>query len=170
LSIEHFSIGIENTRFRAELLYCEGRGLAWFMPAAQEVRIDKWLWAVRLYKTRSLAAEACRGGHVTIASQAVKPSREVRVGDVVNARTGEILRTVKVTGLIERRVGAKVAPMYMEDQTSAEEYLRVMKQKEQSAAVPQRPKGAGRPTKRERREIEALERGSGVGDEERSFH
>jgi ribosome-associated heat shock protein Hsp15 len=131
-----------------------------------ELRIDKWLWAVRLYKTRSLATQACRGGHVTIAGQVVKPSREVRVGDVVNARTGEILRTVKVTGLIERRVGPKIAPMYMEDQTSATEYLRVMKQKEQSAAIPQRPKGAGRPTKRERREIEALEGKGGDWDGE----
>jgi ribosome-associated heat shock protein Hsp15 len=131
-----------------------------------QIRIDKWLWAVRLYKTRSLATQACRGGHVTIAGQAVKPSREIRVGDLVNAQTGEILRTVKVIGLIERRVGPKVAPNYMEDQTSAAEYLRVIKQKEQRAAIPQRPKGAGRPTKRERREIEALEGKGGDSDAE----
>jgi ribosome-associated heat shock protein Hsp15 len=123
-----------------------------------EIRIDKWLWAVRLYKTRSLASQACRGGHVTIAGQTVKPSRDVHVGDVINARTGEILRTVRVTGLIDRRVGPKIAPNYMEDQTAAEEYLRVMKKKENGAAVPQRPKGAGRPTKKDRRQIEALER------------
>jgi ribosome-associated heat shock protein Hsp15 len=93
---------------------------------------------------------------VIIAGQPVKPSRDVRVGDVINARTGEILRTVKVIGLIDRRVGPKVAPNYMEDQTPAEEYLRVMKRKEEAAAVPQRKKGAGRPTKKERRQLEAL--------------
>ena len=122
-----------------------------------EIRIDKWLWAVRLYKTRSLAAQACRGGHVSISGQPVRPSRDVRVGDVINARTGEILRTVKVIRLIERRVGPKVAPSYIEDQTPAEEYLRVMKRKEEAVAVPQREKGAGRPTKKERRQLEALD-------------
>ena len=127
------------------------------MTDAPEVRIDKWLWAVRLYKTRSLAAQACRGGHVTISGQPVKPSREVRIGDVINARTGEILRKAKVIGLIDRRVGPKVAPTYMEDQTPAEEYLRVMKRKEEGAAVPQRAKGSGRPTKKDRRQLEALD-------------
>jgi ribosome-associated heat shock protein Hsp15 len=120
------------------------------------VRIDKWLWAVRLYKTRGLATEACRGGHVSIGGQQVKPSRTVRVEDVITARTGEILRTVKVTGLIERRVGSKVVAKFLEDQTPASEYLRVMREKEAAASVPQRDKGAGRPTKRERRQMEAL--------------
>jgi ribosome-associated heat shock protein Hsp15 len=120
-----------------------------------EVRIDKWLWAVRLYKTRSLATEACRGGHVTIAGQHVKPSRTVRPGEVIAARTGEILRTVKVIEVIERRVGPKLVPNYMEDQTPAEEFLRAIEKKE-VAGIPQRDKGAGRPTKKERRQMEAL--------------
>ena len=120
-----------------------------------EVRIDKWLWAVRLYKTRSLATLACRGGHVTIAGQHVKPSRAVRLGEVVAARTGEMLRTVKVTGVIDRRVGPKLVPNYMDDQTPSEEFLRVI-QKKEAAGVPQRDKGAGRPTKKERRQMEAL--------------
>ena len=127
------------------------------MDFPQEVRIDKWLWAVRLYKTRSLAAEACKAGHVTIAGQAVKPSRDVHVGEVINARTAEILRTVKVIGLIDRRVGPKIAGNYAEDQTPAEEYLRVIRRKEEAAAVPQRAKGSGRPTKKDRRQMEALE-------------
>jgi ribosome-associated heat shock protein Hsp15 len=120
-----------------------------------ELRIDKWLWAVRLYKTRSLATQACRGGHVTIAGQPVKPSRAVRLGEVIAARTGEMLRTVKVTGIIERRVGPKLVSNYMEDQTPAEEFLRAI-QKKEDAGVPQRDKGAGRPTKKERRQMEAL--------------
>jgi ribosome-associated heat shock protein Hsp15 len=123
----------------------------------EPVRIDKWLWAVRLYKTRSLATEACRGGHVRIGGQTVKPSRDVRVGDVIKARTGEILRTVKVTELLGRRVGPKVVANYMEDQTPAQEYLRVMREKEQAVAVPHRPKGTGRPTKKDRRQLEALD-------------
>ena len=120
-----------------------------------EVRIDKWLWAVRLYKTRSLAIQACRGGHVTISGQTVKPSRAIRLGEVIAARTGELLRTVKVTDIIDRRVGPKLASDFMEDLTPADEYLRVMQKREQGG-VPQRPKGTGRPTKKERRQLEAL--------------
>jgi ribosome-associated heat shock protein Hsp15 len=121
----------------------------------QEVRIDKWLWAVRLYKTRSLATQACRGGHVTVGGEHVKPSRTVRPGEVISARTGDILRTVKVIGVIQQRVGPKLVANYIEDQTPAEEYLRAI-QKKETAGVPQRPKGAGRPTKKDRRQIEAL--------------
>jgi len=120
-----------------------------------EIRIDKWLWAMRLYKTRSLATQACRGGHVSIAGKHVKPSRAVHVGEVIAARTGDVLRTVKVAGLIDRRVGAKLVPNFMEDQTPAEEFLRAL-QKKEVAGVPQRAKGAGRPTKKDRRQIEAL--------------
>jgi ribosome-associated heat shock protein Hsp15 len=117
-----------------------------------EVRIDKWLWAVRLFKTRTLAAEACRGGHVTIAGHHVKASRMLRVEEVVSARTGELLRTVKVLGLIDQRVGPKSAGNYFEDQTPASEYLRALEKKQHS----NRPKGSGRPTKKERRQLESL--------------
>jgi ribosome-associated heat shock protein Hsp15 len=121
-----------------------------------EVRIDKWLWAVRLYKTRALATQACRGGHVTIAGDSVKPSRSVRVGDVIAARTGELLKTVKVLGLIGNRVGPKLVDQYTEDLTPAAEYLRVEQAREVARSVPHRPKGSGRPTKKERRQLEAL--------------
>jgi ribosome-associated heat shock protein Hsp15 len=126
------------------------------VQSAHDVRIDKWLWAVRLYKTRSLASEACRGGHITIAGQSVKPSRTVRVGEVISARTHDLLRTVKVTGLIENRIGAKHISNFLEDLTPAAEYLRALEKKQMAGGVPQRPKGSGRPTKKERRQMEAF--------------
>ena len=120
--------------------------------AVENVRIDKWLWAVRIFKTRSLAAEACRAGHVSIAGQPVKPSRSVRPCDVIVARTGEITRTVKVRELIDRRVGAKIVNQYLEDQTPASEY---QKPREKNfLPVPLRGKGEGRPTKKDRRAID----------------
>ena len=125
------------------------------MNSPGEVRIDKWLWAVRLYKTRSLATEACRGGHVTIDGHAVKPSRGVRVEEVVTARSNDLVRTVKVTGLLQSRVGPKLVGNFLEDLTPASEYLRVMEAKKQMA-IPVRPKGSGRPTKKQRRDLEKL--------------
>jgi ribosome-associated heat shock protein Hsp15 len=120
---------------------------------ASSVRIDKWLWAVRLFRTRTLAAEACRSGHVTIADQKVKPSREVRVDEEIVARTGEIVRTVRVIALLHHRVGAPKVSEYAEDRTPASEYL---KGREHKLAEPMvyRPKGAGRPTKKDRRALE----------------
>jgi ribosome-associated heat shock protein Hsp15 len=123
-------------------------------PAAA-TRIDKWLWAVRLYKTRSLATEACRAGHVTIGGAAVKPSRDVRPGETIVAKAGEVLRTVRVLAPIERRVGPKMVPEAMEDLTPAEEFLRAVRDREGSG-LPVRPKGAGRPTKKDRRAMERL--------------
>jgi ribosome-associated heat shock protein Hsp15 len=129
------------------------------MEPVTSVRLDKWLWAVRIYKTRSIAAAACTGGKVHIQGQAVKPARTVHIGEVITAVTGEITRVVKVTGLLEQRVGAKVVVQYVEDLTPASEYE---KQRERRilAPVALRPKGTGRPTKKERREIEDLWRES----------
>lgn len=124
------------------------------MQSVEQVRLDKFLWAVRLYKTRAQATEACRGGHVTVGGQAVKPSREVRVGDVIGARAGGIQRTVKVLALADRRVGPKLVDTLVEDQTPASEYLKLMTARE--APVAKREKGAGRPTKKDRRQIERL--------------
>jgi len=87
-----------------------------------EVRLDKWLWAVRLYKTRSLAAQACHLGRVQIAGQRLKPARLVRVGDLLTAVIGDVTRTVRVVGLLDQRVGAKLVPNYLEDLTPASEY------------------------------------------------
>jgi ribosome-associated heat shock protein Hsp15 len=119
------------------------------IPAA--VRIDKWLWAVRLYKTRTLAATACRNGHVTIGGQSVKPSREVKINDLILAQTGDITRTVKVLALLERRVSAPAVKNFAEDLTPASEYNKPRERILEPIFY--RPKGAGRPTKKERRAI-----------------
>jgi ribosome-associated heat shock protein Hsp15 len=116
--------------------------------------MDKWLWAVRLYKTRGQAADACRSGHVRISGQLVKPSRFVRPGDTITAVTGEITKTVKVLAALETRVGAKLVKDYAEDLTPPAEYA---KPREKTfAPFGLRPKGAGRPTKKDRRRIEGL--------------
>ena len=125
------------------------------MQESGDVRIDKWLWAVRLFKTRSAATTACRAGHVKFQGDSVKPSHTVRVGQVFTARTGDLNRTVKVIALLERRVGPKLLDRYSEDLTPAEEYLRAAEDRKQPQA-PKRAKGAGRPTKRERRKMENL--------------
>jgi ribosome-associated heat shock protein Hsp15 len=124
------------------------------MQPAGSVRLDKWLWAVRLYKSRSLATDACNAGHVKIAGQSVKPSRDVRVGEILGALTGRVHRTVKVLALLDRRVGAKAVAQFMEDLTPPEEYARVREEREQPMV--QYPKGWGRPTKKQRRQIERL--------------
>lgn len=119
------------------------------MEATSAVRADRWLWAVRLYKTRGLACAACNAGHVRINGQPCKPARSVRSGDILTALAGEITRTVKVLAILENRIGAKLVPKYLEDQTPASEFEK-LKQKT-SAPIGQRPKGAGRPTKKDRR-------------------
>lgn len=116
-----------------------------------DVRIDKWLWAVRLYKTRTLATEAIRSGHVTADGQPVKPARDVKIGDVFQIRQPQITRTLKVVAFLEKRVGPKLVANYAEDLTPASEYLKQMQIRQ---STPKRPPGAGRPTKRERRDIE----------------
>lgn len=122
------------------------------METASGVRIDKWLWAVRLYKTRTAAAEACRGGHVEIVGVKVKPAREVRVGETIITRMGEITRTTKVLGLVQRRVGAQMAKELAEDLTPASEYAKMREANFNPVLL--RPKGMGRPTKKDRRDLE----------------
>jgi ribosome-associated heat shock protein Hsp15 len=114
-----------------------------------ETRIDKWLWAVRLYKTRSLAADACRNGDVLVNDQRVKPSRDVRVGETLTAKTGLVKRTVKVLGSPPSRIGAKLVSEFLEDLTPASEYEKAREFK----PAPQFSwsKGIGRPTKKARR-------------------
>ncbi len=119
-----------------------------------EVRIDKWLWAVRLYKSRSLATAACSAGKVRIGGAPLKPSRSVHVGDVITAAAGEITRTVRVRALLERRVGAKLVPEYMEDLTPASEFSKP--REPDFRPLVWRPKGAGRPTKKDRRKLDEL--------------
>lgn len=109
------------------------------------------MWAVRLFKTRSMATQACRAGKVKIDDQAVKPSREVHTGMVINIQTGPILRTIRVTNLLNNRVGAKLVAEYMEDLTPPEEFQKLEIIKSQSGM---RPFRKGRPTKKERRELD----------------
>jgi ribosome-associated heat shock protein Hsp15 len=116
------------------------------------VRIDKWLWAVRIYKTRSLATDACRGGKVIISEVEVKPSREVKTGDIITVKTGPIKKTLKVLDLLENRVSAKLVAQFMEDLTPAEEYKKL--EMTRDSRFVSRDRGAGRPTKRERRDID----------------
>ena len=122
------------------------------MEVVSDVRIDKWLWAVRLYRTRTLAAHACTGGKVTISGQRIKPARSVRIGEVVIAATGSLTRTVRVAALIERRVAASLAGQCYEDLTPKSEYEK--RREPNFTPLLIRPKGLGRPTKRDRRKLQ----------------
>jgi ribosome-associated heat shock protein Hsp15 len=121
------------------------------MQAPESVRIDKWLWAVRLYKSRSLAAEACQAGHVKIGGNRVKPSRGVRIGEEITALAGRLHWTVKVLALLDQRVGAKLVGQFAQDLTAPEEYARAREE-----APIHVSKGFGRPTKKQRRQLEKL--------------
>lgn len=125
------------------------------MPDAPvEVRVDKWLWAARVFKTRSLAIAACNAGHVKIGDLRLKPSRAVHPGEILTVLVGETQRTVKVIALLERRIGAAIAPQYLEDLTPPEE----LRKPRDPVLAPlfHRPKGSGRPTKRDRRLLERM--------------
>ncbi|WP_340110782.1 RNA-binding S4 domain-containing protein [Maribellus mangrovi] len=119
---------------------------------ADGVRIDKWLWAVRIFKTRSQATEACKKGHVTIGDIAVKASRDVHVGEVVKVRKLQITRSFKVRALSGKRMGAKLVTAYLEDITPTEELKVLEMQKHMRWS--QRAKGTGRPTKKDRRDLD----------------
>ncbi len=114
------------------------------------VRVDAWLWAVRLLKTRSQAADACRGGHVKINGAAVKPAQQVVPGDEIRVWAHHRETIVEVTRTIAKRVGAPVARTCYVDKTPAPP------PREMFAALPVRDRGAGRPTKRERRQLDKL--------------
>lgn len=118
-----------------------------------EVRIDKWLWAMRVFKTRTVATEAIKKGRVTVGDNPnpVKPSRTITVGDIVHVRKPPVTFSFKVLRLTENRLGAKLVPEYMENITPEEQYdlLEVVK----ISGFIDRQKGLGRPTKREGREL-----------------
>jgi len=120
----------------------------------EAVRIDKWLWAIRIFKTRSLAAEACKKGHVTLDGHPVKPSRVLKVGDVVNVKRPPITRSYKVLALTEKRLGAKLVPDFVKDVTSPQE-LEFLEMKNKMSWF-DRDRGAGRPTKKDRRDLDKL--------------
>lgn len=119
---------------------------------SEQARIDKWLWAVRIYKTRSIAAEACKKGHISIGERSVKPSHSVRVGDVVKVKKSPITYSFRVLKAAENRVGAKLVPELMENITPQEQYEILEMSK--ISGFTDRQKGTGRPTKKERREID----------------
>lgn len=121
---------------------------------ASEVRIDKWSWAVRLYKTRSIAAEACKKGHVSMNGVNLKPARTIKVGDVVQVRKSPITLSLKVLQAIENRVSAKLVPEMLQDVTPPEQY-ELLEMSKMSGFV-DRAKGTGRPTKKERRSLDSF--------------
>ena len=117
-----------------------------------EARIDKWLWAARIFKTRSLAADACKSGRVTLNGAQVKPSRTVKEGDEVGVKKSPVTYTFRVKQAIEKRVGAKLLPDILEDITTPEQY-EILEMQRISGLVG-RAKGTGRPTKKDRRALD----------------
>lgn len=124
------------------------------MNITESVRIDKFLWAVRLFKTRSLAAEACKKGRVTIDEQPVKSSRMVRRDDKVSIKVPPAVKTYKILDLSEKRMGAKLVPDYLEDITPKEE-LDMLDMARMTQKLT-RARGTGRPTKKDRRDLDNL--------------
>lgn len=121
----------------------------------ESVRIDKWLWAVRIFKSRSLATDFCKRGRVLVGEEAVKPSRNIHIGDVIQVRKPPLTLTYQVTGLIEKRGSATVAADNVIDLTPQEEIDRARHSQENAFFV--RDRGTGRPTKKDRRDITKLD-------------
>ena len=117
-------------------------------------RLDKWLWCVRVFKTRPLATAACRAGHVLIGELEAKPGRDVHIGEIVTVRVGVITRTLRVIGQPRSRVGAKQVPEFMADLTPAAEYERARQAGIEHMLA--RERGKGRPTKKDRRDMGRL--------------
>ena len=135
---------------------------------AEQARIDKWLWAVRIYKTRSIAAEACKKGHVSIGDRTAKPAHNIRVGDIVNVKKAPVTYSFRVLKCAENRVGAKLVPELMENVTPQEQY-EILEMSRMSEFVG-RARGTGRPTKKERRDLDQfVEEGYGMEFEEFDF-
>jgi ribosome-associated heat shock protein Hsp15 len=119
-----------------------------------EARIDKWLWASRIFKTRSVAADACKNGRVTINGVNVKPSRNIKIGDTVSVKKPPITYSFRVLQCIEQRVGAKLVPQIYENITDPKQY-ELLEMSHISGFV-DRARGTGRPTKKERRSLDAF--------------
>ena len=116
----------------------------------EEARIDKWLWAARIFKTRTLAADACKNGRVTIEGVNIKPSRMVKVGETVSVRKPPITYSFRILKTIEQRVGAKLLPEIYENVTAPEQY------EPRISGFVDRARGTGRPTKKDRRSLDAF--------------
>lgn len=122
-----------------------------------EVRVDKWLWAVRIFKTRTIASEACKKGRVMIDRVSVKPSRIIRVGEVIEVKKPPVTFSFKVLALADKRMGAKLVPQFMENVTPPDQY-EILELNKISGFV-DRQRGTGRPTKKERRDLEQFTEG-----------
>ena len=120
----------------------------------EELRIDKYRWSIRVYKTRTDATDACKGGKVRVNGSDTKPSKAVKAGDVITARKGAVTYTYRVLELIDKRQGAKLVPRYAENLTSQEELDKLRAPVE--TFFLKRDRGAGRPTKKDRRQMEDL--------------
>lgn len=120
--------------------------------AVEEVRIDKWLWAVRIFKTRTIAADACKKNRIAIGNTNIKPSKMIRVGDVIEVRRPPVTYSFEVLGLSDKRMGAKLVPDFMKNVTPPEA-LEVL-ELEKMAGFVDRARGTGRPTKKDRRDLE----------------
>lgn len=132
------------------------------MDPTGEARLDKWLWAARIFKTRSLAADACKNGRVAINGAQAKPARMVKPGDEVSVRKPPVTYTFRVLQTIEKRVGAKLLPDVLENITPPEQY-ELLEMSHISGFV-NRARGTGRPTKKERRDLDEFTADSGLPD------
>lgn len=127
-----------------------------------EARVDKWLWAARIFKTRSIAAAACKKGQVTLRGAQLKPSRTIKEGDVIEVRKSPVTYSFRVKQTIEKRVGAKLLPDVLENVTPPEQY-ELLEMNRISGFV-DRARGTGRPTKKDRRELEEFTTPTFFGD------
>lgn len=120
----------------------------------ESARLDKWLWAARIFKTRTIAADACKNGRVTSGSTTLKPSRTVKIGDVINVKKAPITYSFKILNALESRVGAKFIPQIYENVTDPKQY-ELLEMSRISGFI-DRARGTGRPTKKDRRAMEAF--------------
>ena len=128
-----------------------------FMAENEKLRIDKYLWAIRAFKTRSISTEACKAGRVKMNGQNLKPSHVIKVGEEFTVQKGPDRKIIRVTGLLERRVDAKTAVTFYQDLTPVED-TSAFKSMFHAANL-SRDRGTGRPTKKDRREIDDLQEG-----------
>ncbi len=119
----------------------------------KQIRVDKWLWAIRIYKTRNQATEACKKGRILIREQPVKPSRVLRINDIIQIKKPPVIYSYKVTGLLAKRLSARLVKDYVENITPESE---LQKLKVRETFFISRDKGSGRPTKKERRTMDKL--------------
>ena len=131
----------------------------------ESMRIDKWLWCIRAYRTRSKSSIACKASHIRLNGNVIKPASPVRVGDEITIDYPRIKRILKVVGLLPKRVGAPIAVKHYEDLTPESEYEK-LRNRTLAQSIVERDRGTGRPTKKDRRELVKWLEALGVEDEE----